>query len=332
MRRKTDFLIVLAVLLSNGCNDYTVKTKINPDGSFERTIVCDGDSLGLYNIRLPYVFADSWKIDIQPKPKGERNFITTATKTYANDEQLLQELSKGRDSSKLQITCRVEKQFRWFFSYYRYTEMLPSYGIYRHLSVDSFFTPTEISKIKENSDSLVKKRVEEFWLRNIVEEFIQRLEVKTAELNDPSLPPSMFAEHKGVLMESLMGEGADKPDEIAGIFEKALYPRPVRKLRGSMDSIFAHMKKELEQEAELDVSYKNEVVMPGILTTTNAKKIEGNKVMWDCKSNPYFDVMMTAESRMVNLWTIIATSVVCLLLIIGLLLPMLHRRRIETAP
>lgn len=331
MKRKTNFLIVLAVLLSNGCNDYTVKTKINPDGSFMRTIVCDGDSLGLYKIHLPYVFADSWKIDIQPKPKAERSFITTATKTYANDEQLTKELSKGRDSSKLQITCRIEKQFRWFFSYYRYSETLPSYGIYRHLSVDSFFTPAEIGLIKENTDSLVKKRVEEFWVRNIIEEFIQRLVAKTTELHDPLLPPSMFYEHKGELTEALVEEEADKPEKIEGVFEKALSPRPVKKIRGMMDSIFTHMTEELKHEMELEVSYKNEVVMPGILTTTNAKKIEGNKVMWDCKSNAYFDIVMTAESRMVNLWTIIATSVVCLLLIIGLLLPILHRRRIAAA-
>ena len=77
----------------------------------------------------------------------------------------------------------------------------------------------------------------------------------------------------------------------------------------------------------MDVSYKNEVSMPGILLTSNSKKIEGNQVFWEGRSNRYFDVVMSAESRMVNLWTMIVTSIVCLGLIIGLLLPLIHRVR-----
>jgi hypothetical protein len=92
-----------------------------------------------------------------------------------------------------------------------------------------------------------------------------------------------------------------------------------------MDTIFTNITKELQSEAELDVSYKNEVSTPGILLTSNSKKIEGNRVFWEGRSNRYFDVVMSAESRMVNLWTMIASSIVCLGLVIGLLIPIIHR-------
>ena len=69
-----------------------------------------------------------------------------------------------------------------------------------------------------------------------------------------------------------------EPDDIASIVEKNLRPRPVKKLRGAMDTIFTDITKGLQSEAELDVSYKNEVSMPGILLTSNSKKIQGNQV------------------------------------------------------
>ncbi len=313
----------MVMLLSGGCNDYTIKTTIHPDGSFERTIVCNGDSLGIRNLRLPYVFDSSWSIGI--KHGAEKDFTTTAKKTYTNSDELMAELSRGRDSAKLQISCRVEKHFRWFFTYYTYTETLPSFSIYRHEPIDSFFTPTEIGLIKEDKDSLLSKRLDEFWFRNISDEFIERLQARARDLNDPALPPSVFADQKEALTKEFLKDLNAKPDDIARVVEKTLRPRPVEKLRGAMDTIFANITKELEREAELDVSYKNEVSMPGILLTSNSKKIEGNQVFWEGRSNRYFDVIMSAESRMVNLWTMIVTSVVCLGLVIGLLLPLIHR-------
>ena len=323
MSRTTQYVVFLVMLLSGGCNDYTIKTTIHPDGSFERTIVCDGDSLGLRDLHLPYVFDSSWSIGI--KHGAEKGFTTTAKKTYINSDQLMAEFSQGRDSAKLQISCRVEKHFRWFFTYYSYVETLPSFSIYRHEPIDSFFTPSEIDLMKEDKDSLLSKRVDEFWLRNIIDEFIERIQARARDLNDPALPPSAFANQKESLIEALVKNVDAKPDDIARIVEENLRPRPVKKLRGAMDTIFTNIEKEIKSEAELDVSYKNEVSMPGILLTSNSKKIEGNRVFWEGRSNRYFDVVMSAESRMVNLWTMIASSIVCLGLVIGLLIPIIHR-------
>jgi hypothetical protein len=327
MKRVLHLLALLMIFVTGGCNDYAIKTTINPDGSFERIVVCNGDSLGVLSIHLPYVFDSSWTIVSEGQHGDSHNFTTTAKKKYSNAEQLREEFLRGRDSSKLQILCRVEKHFRWFFTYYLYIETLPSYSIYRHESIDSFFTPTEIGLMKEDKDSVLSKRIEDFWYRNIIDEFIERIQHKAIELNDPSLPPSVFTERKEALMEGLLKGKDDKPDDMARIIEQTLRPRPVKKLSGAMDSIFTTMTKELKAEADLDLSFKNEVTMPGILMTSNAKKIEGNKVMWDCRSNKYFDVVMSAESRRVNLWTVIVTMIICLGLVIGLVLPLFHRAR-----
>ena len=204
-------------------------------------------------------------------------------------------------------SCRVEKRFRWFFTYYSYTETLPSYSIYRHEPIDSFFTPAEIDLMKEEQGQLLDKRVEELWSRNIVDELIERLQAKAQELNDPELPPSAISESKRALTERFSKERTINRRISSAFWKKLFRPRPAKKLRGAIDTIFMTMTNDLNTKPDLNISYKNEVTLPGILVTSNSKKIEGNKIMWDCRSEHVLDVVMSAESRRVNLWALIVT-------------------------
>jgi hypothetical protein len=330
MRRKSIFTVLLLALLSNGCNDYTIKTKINPDGSFEKTIVCDGDSLGIYKLPLPFVFTDGWKIDIQRKPgavKGGNGggFLTTATKQYANAEELQTEFTRGQDSAKLKITSLIDKRFRWFFTYYIYKETIPAFGLFKQVvSIDSFFTSAELGRLRETKDSLLKKRFDEYWEQNILGEFIENLIVTSQELNDPSFTASQWEKKRKSLTRLLLESKSDKTDEIVKLMGK-IFPAPsVRKLRSAIDVSLSGIMRKMETESKLDVSYKNEVVVPGILITSNSGKVEGNKLMWDCSPDRYFETVMTAESRMVNLWAVILTALVCVALLLGFLLPVIR--------
>jgi hypothetical protein len=327
MKHISRIAALLLTLFAAGCNDYAVKTTIHRDGSFERTIICDGDSLGLYSLHLPYVFSDSWNVEIRRKEQTEKSFVTTAKKLYANNDELMAEFARGKDSAKLQISSQIEKRFRWFFTYYDYKETLPPYATFTHLSLDSFFTPTEIGFMKEGKDSLIKKRVDEFWLRNIIEELLKRILVKVEELNDPELTQSLILQKKEALTQELLKSEDPKSDSITKTFETILRTKSAKKLSSTIDSILKDLTAAIEMEGERDVSYKNEVTMPGILLSTNSEKIEGNNVTWQCSSKKYFDVTMTAESRAVNLWAIVLTSIVCILLLVGLLLPIVRGKR-----
>ncbi len=325
MKQKMILKLLLLVLLVSGCNDYTIKTKINPDGSFEKTVICEGDSLGIYKLPLPFVFSNGWKIEIIPNEGKEKKFITTATKIYTNAEELEAEFSKGQDSVKLKISSRIEKRFRWFFTYYIYEETIPAFGLFREsLPIDSFFTPQELGLLKDTKDSLLQKRFDEYYEQNVVGEFIENLIMRSQELNDPTLTRARWEEHRKTLTRLIFESKSDNPVDIAIIIEDELQTSSVQKLYSAIDTLLANLIAKVKLEKELEVSYKNEVVMPGILITSNSEKVEGNKLMWDCKSDRYFDIIMTAESRMVNIWAMILTAIVCAALLIGLLLPIIH--------
>lgn len=321
----------LLLLLTTSCNDYTVRTVINPDGSFQRTVNCVGDSLGLYELRLPYNFSDGWEVNIKRNPDSSASqykYFGTAQKTYADIEQFRKEMEQKRDSTTVNVSCTIEKRFRWFYTYYDYRETVHSYGLFKYLPVDSFFTPVERRALLAEPDSILKERYELFFIRNILEEFVQSLLPRIRELNDPALSPSMVLEKKEQLLERIIKwEGDLDPVRVMRLLEEVFETRAVRKLEREVARLYDGIEAKIKRESEMELSYKNEVTMPGMLIESNSDKVEGNKVSWDCKSDRYLDYAMYAESRMVNLWAIIITAVVCVILLIGLLIPLLRTKK-----
>ncbi|HLP17052.1 MAG TPA: hypothetical protein VK470_12385 [Bacteroidota bacterium] len=331
MKRIVISCLLLLVALSSGCkNTYSVKTKIHSDGSFEKTIVCDGDSLGIYKLSLPYVFSDGWKIVTEKKTEGDKKFITTATKRYQSIDELQSELTKGMSSSTLRVESHIDKHFRWFFTYYTYTDTIPAYGRFKQaVPFESVFSPGEIKEMKDGKDSLVKKRVDEYWLRNIVEEFIDRLIVRSQELNDPALAPARWQEKRHILAEQIIKQEVSKTEDFTALLETTLQTRSAKKLTKAIDTTLAEVMEKVKQENDLETNFTNEVVMPGILITSNSPNVEGSRLIWDCHPNQFFDTVMTAESRMLNLWAVIVTSAVGLALVAGLLIPVFRMKSVR---
>lgn len=318
---------LLCILLWRGCSEISIKTTVNTDGTFVRSVVCNGDSSDLSAIHLPYVFDSTWSITTVKKTDGEHTSSTTATKIYPSSNELTAEFTRGKDSTKLSVSCHIKKAFRWFFTYFRYTEILHPYARYHHEPVDSFFTPEEIGRLRMNQDSSLSKRVEAYWVRNSLDEYVDRIALASKGLGDTALSSGSIAIHKKEIVDALARIEGGKAKDIFDAFNSVVHPRPQKRLFKVIDSVFASLTKEIEAETALDISYTNEVTMPGILLGANSKSIEGNRVTWNCHSNQYFDVTMTAESRRVNLWAVIATGVVCLLLLGGLLIPIVYRSR-----
>jgi hypothetical protein len=329
MKRKSLISLLLLVLLSGGCNNkYTVKTRIHPDGSFEKTIVCEGDSLGIYKLSLPFVFTDGWKIEIQKKTTGDNAFVTTATKRYSAPEDLQNEFTRGLDSSKLKIVSNVEKRFRWFFTYYIYQETIPAFSLFKQIvPINSVFTPEEMEALRNGKDSVLNKRLDEYWTRNIVDGFIDDLIARTQEMNDPLLTPLKWKEKRNFIAESLITKELSSAAATSEFIERTFQAPRTPLLRNAIDTLFYEILEKAKREKDLEIAYTNEVVMPGILITSNAKTVEGNTLKWDCRPHRDLDVVMTAESRMINLWAFVVSGFVCFALLAILLVPMIRMKK-----
>jgi hypothetical protein len=76
-------------------------------------------------------------------------------------------------------------------------------------------------------------------------------------------------------------------------------------------------------------TYGNKLLMPGIITSTNAKSMNGNILSWEIEPGEFFfyDFTMSAESRMMNKWAFWVSGFVVLLLLGGLIAGMIGKRR-----
>lgn len=336
--KHASFFGLLLLLVCGGCNEkYAVKTTIRSDGSFEKTIVCTGDSLGLGKLPLPFRFKEGWHVTIRRDTVEKNRFTTTAVKRFNSIAELQDEIARGGDSTKWKLQSRIDKRFRWFFTYYEYSETIPAFGLTRQvLRIDSAFTPAEIEQLRNGTDTLLNQRFERHQEDNAFEAFIDGVIVQAAALGDPLLAPSRWPEKKAIVLDEFRKatntshvdlEKWQPGAELSAIIARTFAAPSALRLRGAIDTLFVNMMRDFELENKLDVSYTNEVTMPGLLISTNARSIEGTTVQWDCRPHRVFDTTMTAESRTVNVWAIVLTAVVCLVLLAGLLLPVLRRRR-----
>ncbi|HTP13155.1 MAG TPA: hypothetical protein VMM37_05975, partial [Bacteroidota bacterium] len=118
-------------------------------------------------------------------------------------------------------------------------------------------------------------------------------------------------------------------DTLELIFAKTLRRPSARKAWQLKAAAF----KDIKQKRNLNlVSGKlvSNVIMPGLITGSNAQTIEGNKATWrDYKDFArILGYTMWVESRQVNWWAVILTGVIVFLLAALLIASALKRRRI----
>ena len=92
-----------------------------------------------------------------------------------------------------------------------------------------------------------------------------------------------------------------------------LDPPPLQTYTKAMEKLF----KILEFDGFVQI-----VEMPGIITATNSSELKGSRVEWNVNADSFLVKAnsMVVESRVVNYWAFVLTSIVLLLLIIILLM------------
>ncbi len=75
-------------------------------------------------------------------------------------------------------------------------------------------------------------------------------------------------------------------------------------------------------------TYKNEIIMPGLLIHTNSKKIEKGSSKWEFRIEDFYSTNfeMYAESRIVNKWAIVLSGLLVTLLLVGLVVGSIKRK------
>ena len=334
----------LGFLLFGGCLEINTTNEIKSDGSIVRTITFTGDSAEVYAGKFPVELDSLWtKTTVK---SGDKKFILTATRTFQNADEM-NKVVGGRFGATLQYRVAMEKSFQWFFTVYRYEETnlpfaqftaIPMKDYLSQEEMDWFKTKTLSGDLKEGKksveDSLIAERIgpraEEWTTRNHFEPFFLTFLSGVAALNDPSLTTSAVESLKdSIYRRSARAVETGNFDTLHTIFRYVLKnPAAERAWRASAPA-FEEIKRKLEFEQEIGThNYVTSVIMPGLITGSNARTIEDNKATWKdfLGITSYFEYTMWVESRQVNWWAVIIALVIVLALMTGMIFSELRRR------
>jgi hypothetical protein len=313
----------MILLLASACNDYTITTKINADGTCERIIRIDSYSGNSNPETLPFYVDKTWNSRIEKQGKDTTQKTIIYSKTFASVDQLDKELVKA---SKIKSSATLEKKFRWFYTYFYYTEIYKKTNPFKQLPLDKFFSAGEIDSL--NTGLLSKglsKKVDDVFGKCILEEF-------TDSVSSAAKKYSIYDENKiRLLREAIQSDEPYNSDMLLNDLEKIYGSKSVRVMKPDIDRIFKNIETKIENyiNPSTDISFTANIIMPGLILNTNAGSVEGNKLTWKPGSENYIftDYKLTAESRVVNTWAVLITGLLVVLLILVLLIPIFRKRR-----
>jgi hypothetical protein len=312
-------MILMVLLVASGCRkDKKITTTIHSDGSCLRTVLVNPVSDTSSSFPIPT--DKSWEVRLE----GDTEKVYVARKRFDNVNQMNNEY---RRPDKVGIDLKFKKKFRWFFTYFSYQETYKPCFLIQRIPIQSFLTKEEYARYETGDTSkALKARLDDFLMANIIEEFYCELIDSVERLHDPSIPVSVFIAKK---KELDFHDAGDKPKEIVKYLEKTLGLTLSGKLDKQIDGIVKSIE-DVKMKFLLDAggNYANEVEMPGIILSTNANAVEGNKAVWNFNEDrfTFLSYTMTVESRSANLWTTYVTGGVLIVIIVLLLLPRLRSK------
>ena len=328
--------LVLLIILASGCLEYTITTRIMPDGSIERTVLVEGDSSSIFKGSLPVPTDSSWEIvaGYQEKSAGdsidEKKYVYKARKVFRNSGELNQELNwDTAGEGQIIRQVKVEKRFRWFHTYYRYSETYRQLFPFTRKPVNDFLSDEELElahagddeiyyspasdRLLLKKDTLVKPALsEKDSLR--MDELKKSLETKYFEW----IKANLYEEYFDALKVALEKSGIMKPDETERtrdslyVFFDANYDFESFWTTDSSDvllqlaSAYYHIDTAVihqSNRSDFDVlysklqnmlpgyddSFTNLTIMPGLIISTNSTELNGNTVSWAVDSENFFE-------------------------------------------
>lgn len=357
---------IMILILSGSCLDYTVKTKVNKDGSIYREYLVRGDSADVFQGSLRIPSGDPWQIShfYDHKEKNdstseESQYVYKASRTFKNQHELNAWMASDTSRTTEKVRVSLKKSFRWFYTYYDYTETYPMSFPFQRIPVDSFLTELEQAVIRDDprivyspaerkmiwkkdtvefqynpKDSLEMKKIFEQceekvfrWMTaSFVEEFIGLLETEFGDYQATQQVRQLDDQLTDVVFEKTHFESLDSlgVQLLITSGDSLIGSGELQKLYAGNPASFLPIREQLEHLDFLEITddYFQSLTMPGTVFSTNADEVRGTQVIWDFEPDNFMlkDYEMYASSRTANPWIMALTGVLAVFLVAVLLL------------
>jgi len=317
MKRPSAIPPIIFLLLLTQCREITTTTKIDRDGSCERTIEVAYKDDDLAKSAFPIPMDSTWKSERFRDRKDSSRTVYRAQKRFESFQDLTREYAAKPDSLlRVHLDLQLQKKFRWFYTFFEYREVYKAYNPFHYAPISDYMTPEEWQRyVSEKDTTGLKKKYDDWSERSLMEEIFQPMKSAAKALNIPGLPDTLLERKKQALFTAFKVSDAEpKTDEVLRVCEQVL-GKPVWQLRAAVDRALIDLNKKMEYASDVESnSYVNKVMMPGLLISSNAPQLQGNTAMWEIHEKEFCinDFIMQAESRVVNLWAVAVTALAAL--------------------
>ncbi|MGB9746225.1 MAG: hypothetical protein ACPLXM_04795 [Bacteroidales bacterium] len=136
---------VLFLIFFQGCLEYEFTTRVNTDGSVDRTVIITGDSSDVCVQKVIQPLDTSWTTSFRKDTGDSRRWVLTAERSFKRAEDMKAYFFSDPDTGRaFSMDVSLRKKFRWFYTYFDYKETMLSVHPFRRIPVTQFITPEEL--------------------------------------------------------------------------------------------------------------------------------------------------------------------------------------------
>ena len=304
-------------------------TKVNEDGSLDKTIIMDKAEKEKTGVNIFEISEkNSWKVtrietlDSTTKSDKDNKYRFEFKRHFDSADKMNEVLDRNVDTL-FQVHSKFEKKFRWFYTYIHYSETIRPINRFKKISPKDYFTiedslfikrlPAEGKPIsKADSVALIllnQKIADHFTNMAIFNEVFPLLEHVVRKYNpDKKWIDTLYKKREHIY--EIINKDKDDFSNIA----KELHIPLVNESEKYFEII---LKKELQPRLGFmsfarDGKYSISFDMPWAITNTNADSVAANYALWKPVMHKFAfsNYEMYAESRRLNLWAVMVSVMV----------------------
>ncbi|MBS1557980.1 MAG: hypothetical protein JST69_04560 [Bacteroidetes bacterium] len=302
-------------------------TKVNEDGSLDKTIVMDKIEANKVDTNIFGISEkNNWKVTKTRNPDSttksdEAKYRLEFVRHFESADKMNEVLDRNVDTL-FQVQSKFEKKFRWFYTYIRYSETIRPINRFKKVFPKNYFTiedslfiqrlPPEGSPIsKADSVNLIllnEKISSHYTNMGIFNELFPVLEQVVRNYNqDKKWGDTLYRKRERIY--ELINKDQGNFLSAKKIADELHIPLPKE-----ADKDFDSLSKEFNSRLNFmsfsrDGKYAISFAMPWAIVNTNADSVAANYAVWKPVMHKFAfsNYEMYAESRKLNIWAVIVS-------------------------
>ena len=319
-------LVVASAVLMSCENPIRMETIVHEDGSLDKTIVLKKmDSIGILYNYFGVNEAKGWAMTAEEYQAGSTDkgkYKLQFNKSFPSAEAMNKELDIASDTL-FRIHSSFQKNFRWFYTYIRYSETFRPIDRLKMVKADDYFNQEDRAFINRlPGESTAISKADSLFLQQLNEKIYD-------QYANQGLLNEQFALFTEVIKKNTSNNNwidtlnrkkdfiyrklKDMEDDslfVIKLAEILHIPIPREKAMNDFNRLVKDVKSRVGFMAfARDGKYENIIEMPWPVVHSNADSVAGNKLYWKPLATKFAiqEYEMFAVVRKINIWAIVTS-------------------------